>query len=437
MPTHPARARSLLTKGRAVVANRVPFIIRLKDRNAADGMTVVRGVIVGIDPGSRQTGMAVFLESTSIRQTSQVTIRRGMFAVEVHFRGHLIHRKLRARAAWRRGRRSRNLRHREPRFKNRTKPQGWLPPSLRHRVDATTSMLAKLRAWFPVIAVHIEYGRFDPQALEHPMIKGIEYRHGDLFGYEARDYLIEKWGLRCAYCDAEGVRLTIDHIHPKARGGSNRASNLALACLPCNRAKGPLLIEAFVTDSERLARIRTYTRRSLSDAAAVNSTMKALVTALTSTGLPITSSSPGRTRINREISGLPKSHCIDALSVGQVDRIVNYPATIYVAAATGRGQYQRTKPNKFGFPRKPYRPFAKKKRPLGFATGDYCRATIPSGKRAGTYVGRIAIRTSGSFNITTTNGITIQGLRYRHFTLIQRNNGWRHSTRAEPTNPES
>src|SRR5699024_4534320 len=60
MPTHPARARKLLASGRAVVARQAPFIIRLKDRKTSDGHTRVQPVGVGIDPGSKHTGMTVF-----------------------------------------------------------------------------------------------------------------------------------------------------------------------------------------------------------------------------------------------------------------------------------------------------------------------------------------------------------------------------------------
>lgn len=53
MPYHPARARKLLGSGRARVHYLVPFAIRLVDRTVAD--SVVEGVEVGIDSGSRLT----------------------------------------------------------------------------------------------------------------------------------------------------------------------------------------------------------------------------------------------------------------------------------------------------------------------------------------------------------------------------------------------
>ena len=51
--------------------------------------------------------------------------------------------------------------------------------------------------------------KFDLQKLENPEISGIEYQQGELFGYEVREYLLEKWGRKCTYCDKENVPLQI------------------------------------------------------------------------------------------------------------------------------------------------------------------------------------------------------------------------------------
>ena len=89
--------------------------------------------------------------------------RTGLYSIQLDHRGGRIRDRLTARAALRRGRRSRNLRYRAPRFNNRTKPQGWLAPSLRHRVDTTMSQVVRLTRWAPVTAVHVETG-----LLRHP-----------------------------------------------------------------------------------------------------------------------------------------------------------------------------------------------------------------------------------------------------------------------------
>ena len=60
--------------------------------------------------------------------------------------------------------------------------------------------------------------RFDTQLLQNAAIAGVEYQHGELVGYEVREYLLEKWGRVCAYCGAEGVPLEVEHIVPRIRG---------------------------------------------------------------------------------------------------------------------------------------------------------------------------------------------------------------------------
>ncbi|RCV85709.1 HNH endonuclease, partial [Vreelandella rituensis] len=56
-------------------------------------------------------------------------------------------------------------------------------------------------------------------------------------------------------------------------------------------------------------------------------------------------------------------------------------------------------------------------------TGDRVRAVVPSGKKAGTHTGRVAIRKTGSFNIQTEQG-AVQGISWRHCTLLQRGDGY-------------
>lgn len=51
-----------------------------------------------------------------------------------------------------------------------------------------------------------------------------------------RQRIFEAWGHRCAYCNSPAESL--DHIWPKAKGGLTVISNLAPACLVCNRRKG-------------------------------------------------------------------------------------------------------------------------------------------------------------------------------------------------------
>lgn len=263
------------------------------------------------------------------------------------------------------------------------------------------------------------------QALQNPEVSGVEYQQGTLFGYELREYLLEKWGRQCAYCDAKDLPLQIEHIRPKAQGGSNRASNLTLACQCCNQKKAARSVEEFLgKDKKRLVKILADAQKPLRDAAAVNATRWALASALKATGLPVELASGGRTKFNRCTLDVPKTHALDAACVGKVDALKNWQCPTLTIKATGRGSYQRTRLNKFGFPRG-Y--LMRKKRVHGFGTGDMVRAVVPSGVKAGIHTGRVAIRASGSFNIQghqDGKSVVVQGIGHKHCRLIQRSDGY-------------
>ncbi|MEU6718617.1 RNA-guided endonuclease IscB, partial [Nonomuraea sp. NPDC046802] len=418
-PCRPGRARQLLKAGRAVVVRHTPFVIRLIDRTVAG--STVSGVEVGLDPGSRHTGIAVFTERGGIRA--------GTYGIQLDHRGAAIRNRLTARSAYRRRRRSRNLRYRAPRFLNRARPEGWLAPSLRHRLDTTMSWVARLRRWAPVRAVHVERVAFDTHALSAGRpLEGLEYQQGTLAGYEVRQYLLEKLGRACVYCGAAGTPLQVEHIHPKARGGSDRISNLTLACGPCNQAKNSTPVEEFLRGKPALlARILRQAEASLRDAAAVNSTRWALWRALTATTLPVATGSGGRTQWNRSRTNAPKSHTLDALHVGELGQVTGWPARVLVVKATGRGSYCRTRTDRYGFPRLR---FPRIKHVHGFATGDLVRATVAKGKNTGVHTGRVAVRATGFFNVTTVTG-TRQGISHKHIRLLQRADGYGYTTRQE------
>ncbi|HEY3613845.1 MAG TPA: HNH endonuclease [Gaiellales bacterium] len=48
-------------------------------------------------------------------------------------------------------------------------------------------------------------------------------------------------GHSCQYCGIEGVRLTVDHVLPRSRGGPSSWDNAVTACAPCNLRKGDRL----------------------------------------------------------------------------------------------------------------------------------------------------------------------------------------------------
>lgn len=429
MPCSEKRARLLLARGRARVHRLIPFTIRLIDREVAQ--SELQPLELKIDPGSKTSGLALVRNSESVNaETGEMTATAHVLNLfELIHRGFQISNALSARRQMRRRRRSANLRYRAPRFLNRkNKGKGWLAPSLQHRIDTTLSWVARLRKYAPITGLAQELVRFDMQQLENPEITGVEYQQGELAGYEVREYLLEKWQRKCAYCDASEVPLQIEHIHPKACGGSGRISNLTLACAPCNLRKAAQDVSVFLTnDPTRLARIQAQSKRPLRDAAAVNATRWMLFNALKATDLPVRTGSGGLTKFNRARLGMPKTHALDAVCVGQVNHVEQWQKPTLEIKATGRGSYQRTRLTRFGFPRG-Y--LTRQKRIHGFQTGDMIRAIVTKGKKVGEYMGRVAVRASGSFNIQTAEGL-VQGISHRYCVLIQRSDGYGYSHRSD------
>ncbi|MDN0083253.1 hypothetical protein QU487_10875 [Crenobacter sp. SG2305] len=111
---------------------------------------------------------------------------------------------------------------------------------------------------------------------------------------------------------------------------------------------------------------------------------------------------------------------IGAVCVGVLSAVTAWQKPTLTVSCTGRGSYQRTRLDKYGFPRG-Y--LTRNKRVHGFQTGDLVRAEVPTGKKVGTHGGRVAVRASGSFNIQTAGGV-VQGVAHRHCRLIQRSDGY-------------
>jgi 5-methylcytosine-specific restriction endonuclease McrA len=411
-PVHPGEARYLLNAGKAAVLKKYPFTIILK--HAVDQPKTLP-LRVKIDPGSKTTGIAVVNDAMG----------KVVFAAELSHRGHAIRDALTSRRGVRRGRRARHTRYRKPRFHNRTRPQGWLAPSLMSRVSNVLTWVKRLQRVCPIAAISQELVRFDLQQMENPEVAGVQYQQGTLQGYETREYLLEKWGRKCAYCAKEHVPLQIEHIVPRAKGGSDRISNLTLACEKCNTAKGTQDIAVFLKKKpEVLKRILAQASAPLQDAAAVNATRWKLYTCLKAVGLPVECGSGGMTKFNRVTRTLEKAHWLDAACVGKSTPLVldtrgMVPLRI---KATGHPNRQMCSMDRYGFPRTGPKQARVVK---SFQTGDIVRAVVTSGVNVGTYVGKVAVRATGSFNITTRHR-TVQGISHRFCTVLHHCDGYRY-----------
>jgi 5-methylcytosine-specific restriction endonuclease McrA len=376
-PTTPSKARKLLTQEKAAVFRLYPFTIVLKHE-------VIEfenpGYELKIDPGSKTTGIAI------VNCKKEV-----IWIANLEHRGELIKKRLQQRSAIRRGRRNRNTRYRPVRFENRKREKSLLPQSLMHRVLTIETWVNRLCKFCPINSVVVELVKFDSQKMVNSEISGIEYQQGTLMGYEVREYLLEKWGRKCAYCGKDNLPLEVEHIQPKSRGGSNRVSNLTLACHCCNQKKSDTPIEIFLQKKpERLKQIISQMRSPLKDASAVNSTRFKLLEHLKKFPIPVTTFSGSQTKFNRINNGISKQHYTDAACIGDtglgVVMRVDQPLLITCKGVGGR---QKAALNKFGYPNR-HNP---KKPIFGWSTGDYARHSFHG-------IGRLTPRSKGAFILT-------------------------------------
>ena len=404
-PITPKQARRLLELGKAAVFRIYPFTLILK--TAIDNPTI-RPLTLKIDPGSKYTGIAL-LEGEKV-----------IWGGQLEHRGYQIKDALLSRRQLRRSRRNRKTRYRKPRFDNRKCVEVWLPPSLEHRILTTETWVKRLMRYAPIAELWIEKVKFDMQQMQNPEVSGVEYQQGTLKGYQVREYLLEKWGRECTYCGKKDVSLQIEHIYPKSKGGSNRVSNLCLACEKCNHKKGNKLVEEFLKKKcELLNKIKSKAKQPLKDAAAVNATRNKLVKTLSDL-LSTKTATGAQTKFNRFRLNFDKRHWIDAACVGDVDNLKLLTNQPLIIKCNGHGTRQMCRTDKYGFPAR-YVPRFKVIK--GFQTGDIVKAVVTSGKKVGEYIGRIATRMTGYFNISTRKKL-VQGISYKYCKTIYKKDGY-------------
>ena len=400
-----AKARILLKNRLAVVHKVYPFTIRLKDNSA---VSKDRSYTVKIDPGSKHTGIAIVDDKDTV-----------VMLTEVEHRGHIIKRDMDSRRVVRNSRRQRKTRYRESRFLNRTKPKGWLAPSVKSRADNVINFIRKYKKLININKIMIEYVSFDTtQMSSDTKLIGVAYQQGPLYNTNLREFVFSRTNGRCSYCGAKATE--IDHIIAKANGGTNSTFNLTPACRSCNQKKSNLSLKEFGKlmgkDFSKLE-----PKKLPKDAAIVQLARNYMIREITKLVSNTTTHDAWVTKYNRDSLGLPKEHYYDALSVGEIPTKFNFfTDKILVVSAKGRGSRKMCKVDKYGFPKT-----AAKASKLveGFQTGDIVKAVVSNGLKAVEYLGRVAVRSTGRLNIKTKSGLT-KDIGYKYCRLIQRGDGY-------------
>ena len=405
-PTYEAKARKLLKQGKAIVHKILPFTIRLKEKKACS-----KSFDIKFDVGASVTGVAI------------VDAIKCFFFAEIVHRGKVIKKAMDSRRAIRRGRRARKTRYREARFDNRTRPDGWLPPSVKSRADNVINFANKYVKLIPLKKAIVEKVSFDTSSMTNgKKLYADEYQNGELKDTKLRDFIFKKHNHKCVYCGGDGEE--IEHIIPRSKGGTNSIKNLTLSCQKCNIEKGNLSLKDFgkkvKKDFSHIEPKKTPKNASIIQSAR-NYTLKEL-----SKNFEIETGEGGETYANRKELNLPKEHYYDAMCIGNKYKYKIVANKVLEVKAKGRGSRQMCRMDRFGFPRTKAK---SSKIVKGFQTGDIVKAVVTKGKKIGTYLGKVAVRASGNFNITTTEA-TIQGINYRYCTTVQKGDGYAYATRT-------
>lgn len=309
----------LLKTKKAHIVSYEPFTIQLDyepDTHAIQPMTL------GVDSGAIHSGYSVANE------------QREYYSSEVIARDNISYR-ISDRHMYRQNRRSRKTRYRKPRFNNRkNKKKGWLPPSLEQKVAVQLNEIDHLHRYFPIETIIVEVAEFDIQKIKNPDISGKDYQQGTLQGYNIRNYLLEKHSRKCFYCDKEVSTFEVEHMIPKARGGSNRIDNLTLSCHKCNQKKGTLTADEFIKRTLPVEKVTKKLKQLSKEKqlfkymAHMNATRWTLYDAINDKYPNVKMTYGYITKYNRIQAGLPKAHHIDAKCITGFAQVPSFDTTV-------------------------------------------------------------------------------------------------------------
>lgn len=237
MPTSNAKARKLLKQNRAIVKELKPFTIQLTYKTETE---YTQEITLGIDSGYNNVGFSTTTNDKELI-VGELKLLQGMKE------------RLLDKAMYRKQRRSR-LRYRKPRWSNRTKskPQGWLAPSLQHKLDSHVKFIDYLYSILPITKCIVEVANFDIQKMNNDSISGVEYQQGDMLGFwNLREYILHRDNHKCQNpnCKNKGKEqiLEVHHIKYKSLGGVDNKNNLITLCSKChtspNHKKGKFLYD--------------------------------------------------------------------------------------------------------------------------------------------------------------------------------------------------
>ena len=300
MPTHkPGKVRHMLNDGRAIIVNYYPFTIKLTYVTT----TYVQPVTLGVDAGSVHVGVSASTE------------KKELYSAEIDLRSKQMPKFIEKRTAARRLRRY-HLRYRKPRFDNRiaSRKEGWLPPSINHRVNSHIRIVEDVMKILPISKIIVEVGLFDTQKISNPEISGVEYQNGQRKGFDnTKAFVRFRDKNTCQQCGSK-EHIQVHHIQHKEDDGPDRPDNLICLCQKCHYDyhHNGLVLKKFRTINKKNA-------VSLRDAAAMNLIKDRIFSKLRELypNIPIWRTYGYITKRNRRKYNIEKSHANDAFVIAK------------------------------------------------------------------------------------------------------------------------
>ena len=289
MPTSPGKARRLLKGEKARVVKRTPFTIQL---NYATGENK-QPITLGVDSGYLYVGL------------SAVTKKKECYSAQVNLQSDMV--KLNSeRRQYRRARRNRKTWYRQPRFLNRKKPEGWLAPSIQHKLDSHIKLINKVKEILPITKIVIEVAAFDIQKIKNPEISGTQYQNGvQKDSWNAREYVLHRDNHTCQACKGKSKDRTLETHHIISRQlGGDAPDNLLTLCETCHDkvSKGKLKLDIKLPTGFKPETFMSTVRWML-------------INKLVDAGNIVNHTYGYITKFDRIVLGLEKSHSTDAFVI--------------------------------------------------------------------------------------------------------------------------
>ena len=297
MPCNQRKARILLKEGKAVIYKYNPFTIQL---TYATG-EAKQDCHIGIDTGSKHIGMAI--------TSKDKVLFKGVIELRQDVKSNIDTKRI-----YRRSRRNRKTRYRKPRFLNRRKSDKWLPPSLQNRIDHTFHWIDILCSLVPTPTLHIEVGKFDTVKMINPEINGIDYQHGQTYGFfDERYFVLARDNYTCQCCGkSKNKILQIHHIIYRSNGGTDRVDNLITVCTDCHTSKNHQKGEIFYKWQEQHKKVKQYKEPPF-----MNTLRKRIFVKYPNAIITYGSETTPR----RRKMGLDKTHYNDAVIISGINKI--------------------------------------------------------------------------------------------------------------------